>query len=183
MSQHNNFKVITIIICISLFLSGQSALAVVVYRAEADLRQVFVERGSVNYWRWSINVYVNFFIGLFVVTVGAYINSCSNFWGMKMGITHTTGDKNDDINCSATGAALSGIGWVGCMLDAYCRSHRWFTDNRALVGQACKTKQSILTHVAIIVTYSVTCLLIYQSSITTQLIQNLFGMKFCSTTV
>lgn len=183
MSPYNNVKFITTIICFSLFFSGQAALAVVVYRAEADLRKVFLERGATNYWRWAIIGYVNFFIGLFVVTVGLYVNSCSNFWAMKMGIIHTTADKNDDTNCSATGAVLSGIGWLGSMLYAFGRSHLWFIDNRALAGQAPEMKRRILTHVAIILTYSVTCLFIYQSSTTEQLIQNLFGMKFCSTTI
>lgn len=184
MIQLANVKLIAAIICFSLFIRGHSALAVVIYRAAADVHKVLVEKRAVNFWRWAVDGNVNFFIGVFALSVGVYINSCSDYWAYKVGLVKTSSDKDNDSECVAAGAALAAIGWAGTMLNAYGRSHGWFTDNSASSAHAPKMKRgaSILVQIAIILIYSVICLLIYRSNTTVQLIQYFFNMTACSTT-
>lgn len=141
MIQLANVKLIAAIICFSLFIRGHSALAVVIYRAAADVHKVLVEKRAVNFWRWAVDGNVNFFIGVFALSVGVYINSCSDYWAYKVGLVKTSSDKDNDSECVAAGAALAAIGWAGTMLNAYGRSHGWFTDNSASSAHAPKMKR------------------------------------------
>ncbi|KAG0674053.1 hypothetical protein C6P40_004456 [Pichia californica] len=166
-------RALIISICYILYINNHAALSFIMYRLFTDLNEIIVEKKNINYRALTLN----FFIGLFVLTVSVYTSITKDFWAHITGLKVIASyDESKNYKYVYVGGILVIIGWIGCIA-YYSLFYDYSIGNLKRENNKDEIKNndflSLFSKVSIVIVFNIVYLRIYQNITTLQIIRTI----------